>query len=311
MKIHGITKIYKCNFEGCPKGFQDKKSLRIHIRTHIGEKPYKCNYCNYAGAQKTCLNYHLKKYHANMQPTPASNRYSGGTKKTNNNQNNTANNTATINSNTMVGQTTTNMYDNFNNNLVSAVQNINNSMNAYGTASNNNNNTVQAAKKTVTGRKSRGKNVNNYQAASKNINNQNYNNTANAIITDAAIGNLVSQSLELNNQFHSAINNNNNNNSSSGNRNNNNTNLTQQNMNFIQAQLPTLAQEINQSPYYTAGNNQNDNNSYLQSLQQRQNDGNNSNTVNTSRNSKNINNQSNNNNNNNSSNNQFQYQYYY
>merc|ERR1712157_451815 len=211
----------------------DKKSLRIHIRTHIGEKPYKCNYCNYAGAQKTCLNYHLKKYHANMQPTPASNRYSGGTKKTNNNQNNTANNTATINSNTMVGQTTTNMYDNFNNNLVSAVQNINNSMNAYGTASNNNNNnTVQAAKKTVTGRKSRGKNVNNYQAASKNINNQN-----------------------------------NNNNSSSGNRNNNSTNLTQQNMNFIQAQLPTLVQEINQSPYYTAGNNQNDNNSYLQSLQ--------------------------------------------
>jgi len=124
-----------------------------------------------------------------------------------------------------------------------------------------------------------------------------------------SLNSLVSQSIQLNDQFHNTLN-------------NNTTTLTQQNMTFIQSQLPTLAQEINQSPYYTnnnnnnfannnnnSTNNQSNNATYLQSLQQRQND-----QQNRDRNRQNNQQGGSGNNNNGGSNNgqnQFQYQYYY
>uniref|UniRef100_A0A674NUG1 Zinc finger protein 217 n=1 Tax=Takifugu rubripes TaxID=31033 RepID=A0A674NUG1_TAKRU len=51
----------ECNY--CGKSFRSSYYLTIHLRTHTGEKPYKCVHCDYAAAQKTSLKYHLDRHH--------------------------------------------------------------------------------------------------------------------------------------------------------------------------------------------------------------------------------------------------------
>ena len=52
---------YQCPV--CQKVMKTSKDIRRHLRVHTGEKPYKCNQCDYASTQSYNLKLHKEKNH--------------------------------------------------------------------------------------------------------------------------------------------------------------------------------------------------------------------------------------------------------
>lgn len=57
-----IVKNHRCSVVECQKLFETSSSLRIHMRSHTGEKPFPCRYCTHAFTTKGNMKDHERRH---------------------------------------------------------------------------------------------------------------------------------------------------------------------------------------------------------------------------------------------------------
>ena len=62
LSIHNKILPFKCPYENCEKKYSSNIRLNVHIRTHKGEKPYKCKICLKSFNENGNLKAHMSRH---------------------------------------------------------------------------------------------------------------------------------------------------------------------------------------------------------------------------------------------------------
>ncbi|KAJ1349061.1 hypothetical protein KIN20_004504 [Parelaphostrongylus tenuis] len=60
---HILVSNVGCEVDGCTRAFSLEANLKSHIKTHTGEKPHKCQFCDYAFSHPYNLRVHITRRH--------------------------------------------------------------------------------------------------------------------------------------------------------------------------------------------------------------------------------------------------------